>query len=116
MKNSTRYLRPGVLPMFAILFLAVLAAADEPARSDADLAYVPADAQMFFTLRVADSLAAEQVQKMLAQIGKLGLASSNDPITQLKALEEKAGLKLSDVERVTMVATDLSKTEMWIVI
>lgn len=102
--------------MFAILFLATLGAADEPARSDADPAYVPADAQMFFTLRVADSLATEQVQKMLAQIGKLGLASSNDPITQLKALEEKAGLKLSDVERVTMVATDLSKTEMWIVI
>lgn len=102
--------------MLALLFLTGLAATDETARSDADLGYVPSDAQLFFSVRLADALATEQIQKTLGHLAKIAEQTGPNPLNQLKIIEEKIGLKLTDVERVTVVAGDLSRKEFWVVI
>jgi uncharacterized protein DUF1559 len=71
--------------------------------SDFDL--VPRDAQGFVTVRVADLLDTPAGKKLMGKAG--------DAEKQLKEFEDKAGLSLKDVERVTLVVADADKKLIW---
>ena len=71
--------------------------------SDFDL--VPRDAQGFVTIRVADLVN--------TPIGKKMMDKAGDQQKFLKEIEDKAGLSLKDIERVTIVVVDGDKQVMW---
>jgi hypothetical protein len=77
-----------------------------------DLAFVPADAQGFITVRVADVWKSDAAQKMVAQLKKMG-GPMGDPAAEF---EKEFGLALSDIERATMVFADAQKQVLWIIV
>src|SRR5262245_30604511 len=68
-----------------------------------DLDLVPRDALGFVSSRVADALETEPVKKMQDNVVKMAGNGGGAAMGILSAVEEKIGLKLSDVERVTAV-------------
>jgi hypothetical protein len=77
--------------------------------SSADLALVPADAQAFVSIRVADLWASKTGEDFQKQM----------PAGQKKMIEEvqkQAGIGIADVERVTLVITDLEKQQAWAIV
>lgn len=111
--------RPVGLTLLAALLFTGLATADEPRKPpklDADFAYVTPDMNLFITVRLADVLVSEQVQMLMTLLEKIAEGTEQNPLQKLKAFEQKLGLKLADVERVTFVATDLQHKEFWIVV
>lgn len=73
-----------------------------------DMALIPADAQGFVTVRVADVYKSDVV--------KTGLdAAPPEAKEQMKEMEGKLGLTLADVERVTFVIKDAKNESMWVI-
>jgi hypothetical protein len=78
-----------------------------------DFDLVPRDALGFATLRVADILDSESGKKMMNAIeGTAG----GDAIRQLHDYENDIGLKLTDIERISVVVVEPSQNEIWAVI
>ena len=78
--------------------------------STADLAYVPANAQGFYSIRVADLWNHAAVQKALEKVkGDIG----PDPAGRI---EEFLGISPTDVERVTAVVSDVENQEFWLIV
>jgi hypothetical protein len=73
--------------------------------SDMDL--VPGDAQGFVVLNIADALNTEGGKKVLAEMGKNGQGPTPAEI------EAKTGLKLNEIERLTIVVTDFERQIGW---
>jgi hypothetical protein len=73
-------------------------------RPDADLVYVPTDAQGFVSVRVADLWKSDALQK----------AVQDDDVKKLaEQTKDLFGLGPADVERATFVVNDMEKEEMW---
>jgi hypothetical protein len=73
-----------------------------------DLALVPADAQGFITIRVADAWNLPESKKIRQQLPP-------DVAKEIAGFEAKVGVALDDLERLTFVATDVTNKEMWVV-
>lgn len=73
------------------------------------LALIPADADGFVTVRVADLWGSPSVQKAWAE-------APDDQKQKLSEMEGKLGLTLADVERVTVVGKSVENETMWIVV
>ncbi len=68
-----------------------------------DLALVPGDAALFAHVRVGDALETELGRKALEQINKTG---GQGPLAEM---QQTTGLQLSDIDRFTMVVTELKQ-------
>jgi hypothetical protein len=76
-----------------------------------DLALIPADAQGFATLRVADLWKTVPVQDVVQ-------AAGNDATDALAALEQATGFKPEDIERATVVVKDATANppSLWVIV
>jgi hypothetical protein len=79
-----------------------------------DLALIPADAQGFFTVRLADLWKTDPVKELVQMGGK-------DAAQGLAEVEQKLGIKPDDIERVTFVIRDFQsmqagKPDMWAIV
>jgi hypothetical protein len=77
--------------------------------SSADLALVPANAQLFVSVRLGDLWETNLVKDVMNQLPK----EAKDELSQT---EKKVGLTAADIERVTFVGQDIEKKSMWIIV
>lgn len=70
-----------------------------------DFDLVPRDAQVFATVRVADTLQ--------SPLGKKVMDKLSGQLAELRQMESKTGLKLEDIERATFVGFDLQNQLGW---
>jgi hypothetical protein len=75
--------------------------------SDFDL--VPRDAQAFMTFRVADTVKSPLGKKVMDKF-------QQELALPLRELQDKTGLALADVERVTVVLADLQRGDLWVIV
>jgi hypothetical protein len=78
-------------------------------RTAKDLALVPGDAPLFAHIRVADFLSTD-LGKQLP--GNLKQAGPGNPLNNMLA---KVGLEITDIERLTIVATDLQHDQAYVI-
>jgi hypothetical protein len=90
--------------------------ATEQAPDVGDLALVPADAQGFVMLRLAEAWALESTQKSLAQVKDQLKALGKGDLDFPKLMKEWTGLTPADVERATVVFADVEKDGLWFLV
>jgi hypothetical protein len=82
-----------------------------------DLAMVPANAQGFVSLRVADAWKLDLTQKQIRELRDKGLLKDDDD--PAKEVEKKTGLTPAEVERVTVVFNDANlstEKNLWVIV
>src|SRR5262249_55794151 len=77
-----------------------------------DLDLIPGNAEVFVMLRTGDMWNAELVKKGLAEVLK-EVQPGTDPVAQM---QQATGLTPTDVERVTILMTDVQKEIGWVLV